>query len=82
MKTVSVAEAKAKLSELLEAASHGEIVEVTRRGKTLAHIGPPVRKAVAIDFDALLAHRRTLTSPVQSTDNELRDWKDEEERLK
>lgn len=39
--TVSVAEAKARFSELLNRAQAGERLVVTRHGKAVAEIGPP-----------------------------------------
>ena len=38
MGEVSVAEAKAKLSELLERANSGEVVTISRRGKPVARL--------------------------------------------
>lgn len=38
---VSVAEAKAKLSELLRRVEDGEVVTITRRGKPVAVMGAP-----------------------------------------
>lgn len=40
MKTVGLFEAKQKLSELVERASAGEQIGITRRGKLAALIGP------------------------------------------
>ena len=40
MKTVDLFEAKQKLSELVERASAGEQIGITRRGKLVALIGP------------------------------------------
>lgn len=34
-------EAKNKLSSLLERAEKGEVIEITRRGKTIAELRPP-----------------------------------------
>ena len=41
MITVNLAEAKARLSELLDRVERGEEVIVTRRGKPVAHIHAP-----------------------------------------
>ncbi|WP_448567268.1 type II toxin-antitoxin system Phd/YefM family antitoxin [Thermus sp.] len=40
MRTVSLSEAKARLSELLEAAERGEEVIITRRGRPWARLAP------------------------------------------
>jgi len=38
---ISVAEAKAKFSELLKRAEGGEVISVTRHGKVVARVVPP-----------------------------------------
>lgn len=75
-RTVSVAEAKAHLSELLDAVEKGEHVEITRRGKPVADIVPKDKPTVRLDaawFDRL---KSQMTSPeVDSADliRKLRD---------
>jgi len=44
MRTVGIFEAKQKLSELVERASRGERIRITRRGKLAAEIGPAQEK--------------------------------------
>lgn len=44
MAEVSIAEAKAHFSELVERAESGETVQITRRGKPVARLAPPERK--------------------------------------
>lgn len=64
---VSVAEAKAKFSELVKRVEAGEEITVTRHGKVVARVVPPVKEAslprigalkgqvwIADDFDAPL----------------------------
>lgn len=41
MATVTLFEAKNRLSELVDRAITGEVIEITRRGKVVAHLGPP-----------------------------------------
>ena len=64
MRTVSIAEAKAHLSKLVEQAEAGDPVCITRRGKPVAQIIAAERKRKPIDIDAL----RALTDkmPMQS----------------
>jgi len=64
MDSVSLAEAKARLSELVTRAAEGETVQITRRGKPVAQITPVQRPRKPIDIEAL----RALTSkmPMQS----------------
>ncbi|GEM90504.1 type II toxin-antitoxin system Phd/YefM family antitoxin [Oceanithermus desulfurans] len=53
-KVVNVAEAKAKLSELLEAALRGEEVIIAKRGKPLVRLmpeKPQTRELGFLDFD-------------------------------
>ncbi len=45
MKTVSVAEARRKLRALLEEVSSGHEVSVVRRGREVARLVPPERRA-------------------------------------
>jgi prevent-host-death family protein len=45
MKTVQASEAKAKLSALLSEVERGEVVEITRHGKTIARIVPEADEA-------------------------------------
>lgn len=52
VRTVSVAEAKAHLSELLKAVEDGEVVSITRRGTPVARLvaDPPPRKPIDIEW--------------------------------
>ena len=77
MKHVSLADAKARLSELVTQAEDGETIEITRRGKVVARLVPAESPRPPIDIEALLEHRRRLTSPMEDTDTALREWKDE-----
>jgi prevent-host-death family protein len=43
MARFGVAETKNRLSELLDVVASGETVEITRHGKTIAHLVPPVQ---------------------------------------
>lgn len=52
-RTVSVAEAKAHLSELLDAVEKGERVQITRRGKPIADLTPLKVPLPPIDADWL-----------------------------
>ena len=48
MRTVGIFEAKQKLSELVERASRGERIRITRRGKLAAEIVPAREEEVDI----------------------------------
>ena len=73
MAEYSVAEAKAKLSELLERAEKGEAVTITRHGKAVAQvnpIAPAPKRMTQADLYWLAERRKTRkvrgdVSPVQ-----------------
>lgn len=60
MDRISLAEAKAHLSEIIDRVEAGESVEITRRGKTAAVITPVARPKQPIDLAALRALRETM----------------------
>lgn len=53
MVSVSVADAKARLSELLDRVEAGETVSITRRGKPAARLVADIPPKQRIDIDAL-----------------------------
>ena len=53
MGTVGIFEAKNRLSELVERAGGGEEIEITRRGRVVARLMPPVRHDAAAQARAL-----------------------------
>jgi prevent-host-death family protein len=55
MGSVNLAEAKARLSELVERAAGGEVVCITRRGKPVAQLTGVARTPTRIDVAALQA---------------------------
>lgn len=59
MATVALAEAKARLSELVRLAGTGETVTITNRGKPVARIVAEVQPK-RIDVDALRRFRDTM----------------------
>lgn len=74
MTQVSVAEAKAHLSSLLDAVAEGDSVVITRRGKPIAELVP--RRAVRDLLPELEALRSSLphqTTGAAETINNLRD---------
>jgi prevent-host-death family protein len=78
MEEVTVAEAKAHLSELIDRAERGEPVRITRRGKLVARLTGVERQVKPIDLNALRA--LTGSQPIQSepTRSWLRSARDEE----
>jgi prevent-host-death family protein len=63
MTDIPLAEAKARLSELVARAEAGEAVRITRRGRPVAEITPIRRERRPIDVDAL--RRLTASMPMQ-----------------
>jgi prevent-host-death family protein len=60
MSTHSVAEAKNKLSELIDRAIEGEAVVITRHGRPVAELRPipaPARPITAAGLDRIAKHR-------------------------
>ena len=70
MSDVTLADAKARLSELVERAARGEPVQITRRGK-------PVARITAIDLEPQridLAALRALTGAMPLQVEPARSW--------
>jgi prevent-host-death family protein len=63
MDSYSLADAKARLSELIGKVEAGETVEITRRGKPVARVMPLDKPLKPIDWDALARLRARL--PIQ-----------------
>lgn len=85
MRSVSVSEAKAKLSELLRAAERGETVLIVRHGRAVARLTPPSpwpdgvaeapERTTAIDLDAL-ERDGVVRGPASAPDRGLLDRPD------
>jgi prevent-host-death family protein len=58
---ISLADAKAHLSELVEQAANGEEVIITKRGRPVAQLTALQPKRVRIDAKALRAHTDKMT---------------------
>lgn len=63
-RSVSVADAKAHLSELLNAVEAGETVQITKRGKPVTTLSPVQRKKQPVDLEWL----RSVTDGMQYSD--------------
>lgn len=53
MESISLAEAKARLSELVSRVAEGETVQITKRGKPVAQITPVQKPRKPIDIELL-----------------------------
>ena len=70
MTEVSLAAAKARLSDLVQRATQGEDVRITRRGKPVARIVAVATPRKPIN----LAGLRALTDAMQAQPEPARDW--------
>jgi prevent-host-death family protein len=83
MSAFSVADARNRLSELIDRALKGEGVVITRRGRPIVQLKPidePARGVSAADLDWLAAHRVGRTEPNQDAGSLVERMRDESER--
>lgn len=67
MERVNLADAKAKLSELVTRASKGEEIEIIRRGKPVARLLPPEnRRLEPFDWEE---HQRIVSAMTPQTES-------------
>lgn len=78
MGSVNLAEAKARLSELVERAASGEPVCITRRGKPVAQLTRVDRKAAPIDLAGLRALTAAMPPQAQSAEEFVRQMRDDD----
>jgi prevent-host-death family protein len=78
MTTISLAEAKARLSELVARVAAGETICITRRGKPVAQITPVQKPRKPIDVDALRALVATMPPQPEPAGEFIRRMRDED----
>lgn len=76
MKSYGLADAKARLSELIDKVEAGESIEITRRGKLAARLVPPEKPLRPIDWDALERLRASLPMQKKSAAELIREMRD------
>lgn len=76
MVTISLAEAKARLSELLDRVEAGETIEITRRGKPVARLAAVTRPRKPIDIAMLEAATSDMPPQRQSAADLVRSMRD------
>ena len=76
MGTVSIADAKAHLSELVERAAGGETLQITRRGKPVAQIVAAKAPRKRIDIAALRAMVEKMPMQEELTGDLIRRMRD------
>jgi prevent-host-death family protein len=77
MITVNLAQAKARLSEILDKVEAGEEVIITRHGRAVAHVQPPSRARCPLPLDELAAFRAAMPSLRRPSAELLREMRDE-----
>lgn len=77
MGTVSIADAKAHLSELVERTAAGETVQITCRGKPVALIIAAIAPRKRIDIAALRAMVEKMPMQAEPADEFIRRMRDE-----
>jgi len=78
METVSLAEAKAHLSQLIDKVESGEEIVITRHGRAVARVAPVQQPKKPIDFEGLAETRKKLPPWKGSSAKLLRKMRDEE----
>ncbi len=73
---INIAEAKARFSELIERVEAGETVEITKRGRPVARIGPTEPKKNRFDAAELASWTAGMTPQKQSASDFVREMRD------
>jgi len=76
MNAVSLADAKARLSELIDRVEAGDAIDITRRGKAVARLTAADRPRARIDLAALQALTETQPLQTQSAGDLVRSMRD------
>ena len=77
MVTVNLAQAKARLSELLDKVEAGQEVVITRRGKAVAHLSAAIRPKKRLPLRELEAFRAAMPRLRRPSAELLRELRDE-----
>lgn len=75
--SVSVATAKAHLSEILDRVERGDEVTITRRGKPVARLHPAKPTSKGIDWERLRKFRESQPKSKESVAKMVRKMRDE-----
>lgn len=76
MDSYSLADAKARLSELIDKVEAGETVEITKRGKPVAKVVPTGKRLKPMDLEALARLRARLPWQEKSAAELIREMRD------
>ena len=77
MDNFSVADAKARLSELLERVARGETVQITKRGKPVARLVGVEKPKKKIDIEALRELTQSMPEQSESAGEFMRRMRDD-----
>ena len=77
MDTVNLAQAKARLSELLDKVEAGQEVLITRRGKAVAHLSPAIGPKKPLPLEELAGFRVSMPPLRRPAAELLREARDE-----
>ena len=77
MDTVNLAQAKARLSELLDKVEAGQEVVITRRGKAVAHLSPAIAPKKPLPLAELAGFRASMPPLRRPAADLLREARDE-----
>jgi prevent-host-death family protein len=78
MRTVSLAEAKAHLSKLLDSVAAGEEITITRHGRAVAKVSAAEQPRQALPLQRLAELRGKVPARQESSSQLLRKLRDEE----
>lgn len=78
MNAVTIVDAKAHFSQLVDRAEAGESVDIVRRGKTVARLTPAVRPRNPIDITGLKAHIESMPWQAESSASFVRRIRDDD----
>ena len=78
MSSVSLAEAKAHLSALVDRAEAGDEIAITRRGKLVARLVPAKPPRKPIDWEGLRKHVEAMPLQEESGGDFIRRMRDED----
>lgn len=78
MDRIALVDAKAQLSELLDRVEAGEMIAITRRGRLVAQLVPPMRPREPIDLAALQAAVAAMPLQSQSAADLVRTMRDDD----
>lgn len=76
MKTLTVAQAKARLNELVGRVEAGEIIGITRRGKPVARLSPATAPRQPVDLAALQALTESMPAQMREAADLIRSIRD------